>query len=97
VVTPLSRILDPEHADDPVSERASMAERLTDAERAVEEVEAERATLAEQIFDREEELKRLKKLVGDFTDYALGDSRLVSREETKRHAAALLDAIRGGR
>lgn len=80
--------------DDDINDRHSMAERLTDAEAALEEVEGERATLAEQLFHAEAQLRALKKLVGEFCDRALGGS--ITKAEVRMHAEGMLAAIRRG-
>lgn len=145
-------------------DRHSMAERLTDAEKALEEAQAENAALAERLYDAEQEaaalraedvrsteymremlrkvdeeggkiaicswcalptlsdaetkkahqnacpenpmrrerddaraaLRALKKQVGDFTDWACGDARLITPTEVRKRAQVLVGAIRGG-
>jgi DNA repair exonuclease SbcCD ATPase subunit len=76
-------------------DRHALAERLTDAEMALDEVEGERATLAEQLFDAREQLKALKKRIGEFTDRALGGA--ITKAEVRMHAEGMLAAIRGER
>jgi chromosome segregation ATPase len=75
--------------------RAALAERLSSVEAAIVAEAETRAPIDEQLADAAEELKALKRTVGEFCDWAMEVDNAV--EEVKRRAEPMLRAIRGAR